>query len=260
MKPIKSFLIFIKKQASAALFGGIMLACIVITKYISIPGIQRYDLLFIIAIVTQLILILFKLETKEEVFAIIVFHICAMIMELYKTSPLVGSWTYPEPAFFAIATVPLFTGFMYSSVGSYMARAWRINKFHFMNLPSKFLLVMMAVVIYVNFFTNHFTFDVRYILFSLLIVMFWKTKLYATLTGREYQIHPLFAAGLMAIFLWLAEQIGTFAQAWIYPDQSLGWKPVSFHMFTSWYMLIVFSFVIIALLYKKEVVPSGVAK
>lgn len=260
MKTIRSFLIFLKKQASSALFGGIMLTSIVVTKYVTIPGIYRYDLLFIIAIITQVVLILMKLETKEEVFAIIVFHICAMVMELYKTSPLVGSWTYPESAYIAISTVPLFTGFMYSSVGSYMARAWRINNFRFINLPSKFLLILMATAIYVNFFTNHFTFDVRYILFILLIVMFWKTKFYATLTEKEYQIHPLFAAGLMAIFLWIAEQIGTFAQAWVYPDQTLGWKPVSFHMFTSWYMLLIFSFVIIALLYKKEEPLRGVAK
>ncbi len=249
---IKQFFIFLKKQASSALFGGIMLTALIVTKYIDIPGIYRYDLLFIIAIVTQIILIATKLETWKEVLAIVIFHIFAMIMEIYKTSPMVGSWVYPEASYFAIATVPLFTGFMYSSVGSYIVRAWRINKFHFVNLPSKLLLSLIAIAIYVNFFTNYFTYDVRYILFGLLVIMFWKTKLYANLTTREYQIHPLFAAGLMAVFLWLAEQIGTFARAWVYPDQTLGWKPVSFHMFTSWYMLIVFSFVIIALLYKKE--------
>ncbi len=223
---IKQFFVFLKKQASAALFGGIMLFALIVTKYISVPGIYRYDLLFIIAIVTQIILIALKLETWKEVLAIVIFHIFAMVMEIYKTSPMVGSWVYPEASYFAIATVPLFTGFMYSSVGSYIVRSWRINKFNFINLPSKLLLTLIAVAIYVNFFTNYFTYDVRYILFGLLVVMFWKTKLYATLTTREYQIHPLFAAGLMAVFLWLAEQIGTFARAWVYPDQALAWKPV----------------------------------
>jgi uncharacterized membrane protein YoaT (DUF817 family) len=256
----KKFLIFIKKQASSALFGGIMLAALLLTKYVSIPGIYRYDLLFIIAIVTQIILIVTKLETWKEVLAIIIFHICAMVMELYKTSTLVGSWAYPEKAYFAIATVPLFTGFMYSSVGSYIARAWRINKFRFINLPSKILLVLMAISIYVNFFTNHFTTDVRYLLFIILIIMFWKTKFYVELTNKEYKIDPLFSVGLMALFLWLAEQIGTLAQAWVYPNQAQGWKPVSFQMFTSWYMLIVFSFVIITLLYKKNESYNKVAK
>lgn len=255
---LNQFLIFLKKQASSALFGGIMLGALLITKYISIPGIYRYDLLFIIAIITQIILIVTKLETWKEVLAIIIFHIFAMIMELYKTSPLVGSWTYPEKAYFAIATVPLFTGFMYSSVGSYIARAWRINKFCFINLPSKLSLVLISTAIYVNFFTNHFIYDVRYLLFVLLIIMFWKTKFYVKLTSKQYQIHPLIANGLMALFLWLAEQIGTIAQAWVYPNQIEGWKPVSFHMFTSWYMLIIFSFVIISLMYKKEI--SDLAK
>lgn len=246
------FYIFIKKQAYAALFGGIMLLALIVTKYIHIDGLYRYDLLFIIAMATQAVLIISKLESWKEVLAIIVFHICAMVMELYKTSPAVGSWSYPEPAIFAIKTVPLFTGFMYSSVGSYIARSWRINQFQFVDLPSKFLLALMAVAIYANFFTNYFTYDVRYVLFGLLVVIFWKTKFYATLTDKTFQIHPLFAAALMTFFLWLAEQIGTFAQAWVYPDQALGWKPVSFRMFTSWYMLIIFSFILIALLYKKD--------
>ena len=32
-------------------------------------------------------------------------------------------------------TVPLFAGFMYSAVGSYIARCWRIFKFYFTDYP-----------------------------------------------------------------------------------------------------------------------------
>lgn len=252
MRLIKEFLIFIKKQASCALFGGLMLFFVLVTKYVHIPGIHRYDLLLFIALAIQAILIYFKLEHRREIIAIVVFHICAMVMEIYKTSPMVGSWVYPEPALFAIATVPLFSGFMYSSVGSYIARAWRINNFVFKNLPSRSILAAIALLIYVNFFTNHFVYDVRYIIFGLLIVIFWKTKFYATLTHRTFQIHPLITNGLLALFVWFAEQVSTFARIWIYPNQTLEWHPVSFHMFTSWYMLLIFSFIIISLLQPKN--------
>lgn len=242
--------IFIYKQANAALFGAIMLIFLLLSKYIFIPGLYRYDLLFILAILVQIILIITKLEAKKEVLVILVFHISAMIMELYKTSSFVGSWSYPEQAFFAVGTVPLFTGFMYSSVGSYIARAWKINKFRFVKLPTRINLIFLGLLIYINFFTNHFMFDFRYLLLVLLIIAFWKTKFYVQLTDRVFQIHPLIANFLLALFVWFAEQIGTFARAWVYPHQLNSWSPVSLHMLSSWYMLLVFSFVIISSIYR----------
>jgi len=243
---------FIYKQAKAAIFGGVLLIALLVTKYISVPGIYRYDLLFIIAIITQVILILTKNEEPKEILVIAIFHICAMTMELFKTSPAVGSWAYPEPAIFAIGSVPLFTGFMYSAIGSYIARSWRINHFEFKNLPSKPKLLTIGILIYANFFTNHFIYDLRYLLFAYLLALFWKTKFYVDLSHRRYQVHPLLTNFLFAFVIWMAEQAGTFARAWIYPNQADGWHPVSFHMFTSWYMLLIFSFVLISLVYDKE--------
>lgn len=243
---------FIYKQAKSAIFGGVLLAALLITKYITIPDIYRYDLLFIIAVLTQAILILTKNEEPEEILVIAVFHICAMAMELFKTSPMVGSWAYPEPAIFAIGNVPLFTGFMYSAIGSYIARSWRINRFEFKHLPSKLSLLIIGILIYANFFGNFYIYDFRYILFIILIALFWKTKFYVDLSHRRYQVHPLITNALFAFVIWMAEQAGTFARAWIYPEQADGWHPVSFHMFTSWYMLLVFSFILISLIYKND--------
>lgn len=247
---ITELIIFIKKQASCALFGGLLLFFLVLTKYIEIPLFHRYDVLLFIALLIQIVLIWLKFEEPKEVLVILIFHISAMIMELYKVS--IGSWTYPEPAFFAIASVPLFTGFMYSSVGSYIARSWRINKFVFESLPKKSILVLLGLLIYTNFFTNHFTQDMRWVIFILLVIAFWKTKFYSTITSKTFLIHPLITNALLASFIWLAEQIGTFAKAWVYPHQTESWQPVSFHTFTSWYMLLIFSFITISLLYQKE--------
>jgi len=252
MSVFGELIIFLKKQASSAIFGGLMLFFLLLSRIITVPGFHRYDVLFVVAVLVQLVLIVTRLEHPKEILAIIIFHICAMLMEIWKTSPAVGSWSYPEPAFFAIATVPLFTGFMYSSVGSYIARSWRINNFRFINFPKKPLLLLLGLAIYVNFFTNFLTYDVRYVLFALAVVIFWKTKFYATLTSRTFCIHPLVSNALFAGVIWLAEQIGTFSRAWIYPNQSDTWTPVSFHYFTSWYMLLIFSFIIISLIYKNN--------
>jgi uncharacterized membrane protein YoaT (DUF817 family) len=246
------FLIFLKKQASSAIFGGLLLFFIILTHYIEIPGFYRYDFLFIVALAIQVIFIVTKIEHPKEIIAIIVFHIMAMGMEIFKTSPEVGSWAYPEPALLAIATVPLFTGFMYSAVGSYIARSWRISKFTFVNLPRTSLLVLMGIAIYINFFTNHYTYDVRYILFVILVVLFWKTKFYFSLTNKQFGLHPLITNAFLAFVIWFAEQVSTFARVWVYPNQSEGWQPVSFHKFSSWYMLLILSFAIIAILYQRK--------
>lgn len=94
-----------------------------ISGYIQIPGLARYDPLFLGAIIIQFALIVARLETWLEVAVLSLFHAIGMGLELFKTSPGVGSWSYPEPAFFRIGTVPLYSGFMYAAVASYLMQA-----------------------------------------------------------------------------------------------------------------------------------------
>src|SRR5204863_6901111 len=96
--------------------------------HIHIPGLARYDFLFLAAILIQLTLYLSKLETKDEVKVIFLLHIIGLVLELYKTNPAIGSWSYPEYGFFKIATVPLYSGFMYAAIGSYISQSWQIMK------------------------------------------------------------------------------------------------------------------------------------
>jgi uncharacterized membrane protein YoaT (DUF817 family) len=37
------------------------------------------------------------MESLKEVSIIAIFHIVATGMELFKTAPSIGSWSYPEP-------------------------------------------------------------------------------------------------------------------------------------------------------------------
>ena len=54
-------------------------------------------------------LLAFRLETFEEAKVILAYHIVGTGMEIFKTAQ--GSWIYPDPSFFHIGGVPLFTGF-----------------------------------------------------------------------------------------------------------------------------------------------------
>jgi uncharacterized membrane protein YoaT (DUF817 family) len=51
---------------------------------------------------------------------------------------------------------------------------------------------------------------------------------------------------LVAVFIWLAENIATFARGWVYPDQENGWTLVSPGKLGAWYLLMYISFVLVA--------------
>ena len=118
--------LFVFKQGWACLFGGTMLALLLLTKSVW-PGhfwLARYDFLFLAALTIQILMLVLRMETVREAKIILAFHVVGTVMELFKTS--VGSWAYPEHSFFHIGHVPLFSGFMYASVGSFLARVSRI--------------------------------------------------------------------------------------------------------------------------------------
>src|SRR5205807_7840988 len=142
-------------------FAGSFLAMLAISGHVSIPGLARYDFLFLSAIAIQIVLIAVRLENWREVAVLSLFHLIGMGLELFKTSPAIRSWSYPEPAFFHIRTVPLYSGFMYASVASYIMQAWRLMQVKLTEFPPFPLAVGLSAAIYANFFTNHYIIDLR---------------------------------------------------------------------------------------------------
>lgn len=95
-----------------------------------------------------------------------------MVMEIFKTHPSIGSWSYPGEFHIGIMGVPLFAGFMYSAVGSYIARVWRIFEFRYNSYPKKIYTILIALSIYINFFSHHFIWDFRYIIIGFVLITF----------------------------------------------------------------------------------------
>jgi len=246
---------FTYKQAYACLFGGVLLAVILVTRYFEVPFFHRYDIIFLSAILIQVFLVVSRLETRNEIAMVAVFHVIATGMELFKTSPGVGSWVYPEAhhAFFHVMSVPLFSGFLYSAVGSYLARVWRIFRFRFTHYPSLPVTFIFALLVYVNFFTHHFLPDFRIALFIFAGILYWKTKIFFTITAKERSMPLLFGFLLVSLFIWFAENIGTFASVWLYPFQIEGWRVVPFQKLGAWYLLMMVSFVLISLNHRKTI-------
>lgn len=247
--PFGSFWIFGIKQAWAALFGGLMLIALVVTAYVDLPFLARYDWLFLMAIAIQLFMLVTKLEKPHEIITIVLFHLVGLGMELFKTSGDIGSWSYPGVAFFHLGNVPLFSGFMYAAVGSYMARSWRVFQLKFNHYPNRMATVLLAIAIYVNFFTHHFFYDIRYILFAALVVLYARVWVTYTINKTPRRMPLLLGFVLIACFIWLAENIATYTNAWLYPTQYEGWHMVSIDKMGSWLLLMVISFIMVDLLH-----------
>ncbi|MBU2606975.1 MAG: DUF817 domain-containing protein [Alphaproteobacteria bacterium] len=244
------FLAFGIKQAWACLFGGAMLDLLLLTFLFYPEGaaLSRYDFLVLAALAIQAAMLLSGLETWEEARIILVFHVVGTIMELFKTQA--GSWIYPEDSFLRIGAVPLFSGFMYAAVGSYLARVWRIFAFRFTHFPPFWLQGLLAGVIYVNFFAHHWLPDIRLALFAATLLIYGRCWVRFR-PDVSYRRMPLVVGfGLVALFIWFAENLGTFARAWAYPGQEDGWEMVSFAKLGSWYLLMIISFVLVATVHR----------
>lgn len=250
---------FTVKELRAILFPALFIVVLFASNYISIPGLYRYDFLFIAALLIQILLVVFKLETKDEAKTIFLFHIIGLCLELFKTHPSVGSWSYPEMGYLKIAGVPLYSGFMYASVGSYIAQAWKQFKLELVDHPSYKVSVILCALIYLNFFTNHYIYDYRWFLFLAILVVYFKTRVLFTIRVKQYKMPLIISFILIGFFVWVAENMATFYGAWKYPGQIHEWHLVSFQKITSWFLLVIICFIVVAYLkhFKKSIITTS---
>lgn len=244
------------KQGWACLFGGSLLALIIGTRlwYPHHAALARYDALVVGALLLQAALLAARLETLQEARVIVLFHVTGTVMELFKTAT--GSWIYPDPGILRIGHVPLFTGFMYGAVGSYIARAWRLFDFRFARHPALAALVGLSVAIYANFFADHWGFDLRVPLIAAACLLFARTMLSFRIWHARRRMPLLLGFALVALFIWLGENIGTASRTWIYPSQAHGWSMVPLAKLASWFLLMLISYTMVAVSRRAERRPA----
>jgi uncharacterized membrane protein YoaT (DUF817 family) len=209
-------------------------------------ALSRYDARFLAALALQGAMLALRLETLAEAKVILVYHVIGTAMEVFKTAA--GSWIYPEAGFFRIAGVPLFSGFMYAAIGSYIARCWRLFDFRFTRHPPLWAVSLLASAIYANFYTHHRWPDARIGLFAASLLLFGRTWIRFRIWHRERRMPLLLAQGLVALFVWIAENLGTLTHTWIYPHQAQAWSLVGLGKLGSWFLLLMVSYALVALL------------
>ncbi len=242
--------VFVLKQAWACVFGAALLLVIVAARlwWPDDAPLARDDALTIAAILIQVAMLVFRLETGRELWVIVLFHLTGTGMELFKTD--VGSWSYAAEGVLRVGGVPLFSGFMYAAVGSYMVRVYRLFDLTFHRYPRRWMTVVVAVAIYVNFFTHHVMWDLRWVLLALVVALWLPTVMYARVWRRVLKLPLLLVYAGVAAFIYLAENIATWAGAWLYPDQLDGWHPVSITKLVSWFLLMIVSVVLVTFVYR----------
>lgn len=237
------FLLFGLKQARACVFAGSFMAVLLLSNYVHVPGLARYDFLCLAAVVIQIVLLATRIEERNEALVLALFHALGLGLELYKTG--VGSWSYPEEGVLKIGRVPVFSGFMYAAVASYVCQAWRILKLELRRPPDCRLSVPLAVAIYANFFTNQFLPNARWVLIGLVFVVFGRTMVDFTVWHKRRTMPLVLSFALIGFFVWVAENYSTFFGAWVYPHQRGGWRTVSPNILASWFLLVIVSIILV---------------
>ncbi|MDO9104568.1 MAG: DUF817 domain-containing protein [Methylovulum sp.] len=233
------------KEARACLFVILFFAAVFSVPRTGLLGVPRYDVLFIIALAIQAWMVWAKLETIDELKAICLFHAIGFVLELFKTSAGIKSWAYPDFAYTKVMDVPLFSGFMYAAVGSYIIQAWRLLELRVRHHPPYWMAALIAVLIYANFFTHHFIGDYRWHIAACALGLYARSTIVFRPFDRDRNM-PLFLAFiLIGFFIWIAENISTFFGIWKYPNQLGAWSAVHIGKWSSWSLLVIMTFTII---------------
>ncbi|MDW5442680.1 DUF817 domain-containing protein [Polaromonas sp. SM01] len=243
---VVEFLFFGLKEARACLFAGLFFAAVFLVPRTGVAGIPRYDLLLLIALLIQGWMVATGLETVDELKAICLFHVVGFALEVFKTSGGIQSWSYPDFAYTKVFGVPLFSGFMYAAVGSYIIQAWRLFDLRVSHHPPYWMASLIAVLVYANFFTHHFIGDYRWYVAACAGGLYARSVVVFRPFDRDRRMPLLLAFVLIGFFIWLAENLSTFFSLWHYPNQLGAWSVVHVGKWSSWSLLVVMTFTIVA--------------
>jgi uncharacterized membrane protein YoaT (DUF817 family) len=234
------------KQARACLFVGLFFTAVFAVPRSGVLGVPRYDVLLVVALAIQLWMVRAKLESIDELKAITLFHVLGFALEVFKTSSAIRSWSYPDFAYTKVFGVPLFSGFMYAAVGSYIIQAWRLFDLRVRHHPPYWMAALIAAAIYANFFTHHYIPDLRWYLAACALGLYARSSVIFRPLDRDRSMPLLLSFLLIGFFIWLAENISTFFGIWRYPDQLGAWTAVHVGKWSSWSLLVVMTFTIVA--------------
>ncbi|MFL5580979.1 MAG: DUF817 domain-containing protein [Gemmatimonadaceae bacterium] len=238
--------VFGLKSLRACLFAGLFFTAVFAVPRGGVLGLPRYDVLLLVALLIQACMLRAGLESWDELKAITLFHAIGFALEAFKTSEGIRAWSYQDFAYTKVLGVPLFSGFMYAAVGSYIIQAWRLFDIRVRHHPPFWMATVIALAIYANFFTHHYVADLRWYLAACALGLYARTSVTFRPLDRDRTMPLLASFLLIGFFVWLAENLSTFFRVWSYPDQLGAWTAVHVGKWSSWSLLVVMTFTIVA--------------
>lgn len=243
LRATRQLLLFAWVQARCCAFAVALIGGIAASRLLPELPVARYDIVLAYGVVLAVVARRLGWDSARDTAVIAACHLIGLLFELVKVR--LGSWSYPEPAFTKIAGVPLYGGFLYAAVGSYVCRAWRLLDLALTGYRPR-AMATLACAVYLNFFTHHWLPDARWVLAALMLLATAGTVVSYTVGTARHRMPLALAFTLIGFFLWVAENAATYAGAWSYPDQLDGWQPVSVAKFGAWALLISVTFVLAA--------------
>lgn len=237
---MREFWTFAYKQLQSSSFALLIFAALAISPLVPL---SKYDFLLLFCLAVQISMVKLGWESHGEARMISVFHLLGLALELYKVRS--GSWSYPEFAYSKFGGVPLYSGFMYASVASYILQAWRRLDLQFERMPSAPHAWSTVAAIYANFIGNRWFPDSRLLVFALLAFFFGRSEVSFLVTKKQRKMPMLVAFALIGFFVYVAENLCTLLGAWQYPHQAGGWALVHPSKITSWTLMVVIAFVVV---------------
>ncbi|GAA3049843.1 DUF817 domain-containing protein [Streptomyces roseofulvus] len=238
---LRQLLRFALLEARCCAFAVALVGGIAVSTLLPELPVARYDLLLGYGIVLTVLAWRLGWDSGRDVAVIAVCHLIGLLFELVKVR--MGSWSYPEDAVTKVGGVPLYGGFLYAAVGSYVCRAWHLFDLRLTGYRPRAMAVLAGAV-YLNFFSHHWLPDARWVLAALLLCATAGTWVRFRVGEQDLRMPLALSFVLIGFFLWIAENAATYVGAWSYPDQLDGWQPVSVAKFGAWALLITVTFVL----------------
>ncbi|MFJ5230657.1 DUF817 domain-containing protein [Kitasatospora sp. NPDC088391] len=238
---LRQLLLFGRLEARSCTVAIALFAGMALVRVLPATPVAPYDLLLLYGSLLTVLAWFVRRESRREIAVIAACHLLGLALELVKVR--VGSWSYPESALTKIAGVPLYSGFMYAAVGSYVCATWRTMDLE-VSRYRPHVVAALAGAAYLNFLTDHWLPDLRW---ALALALFWVSAgsmLHFTIGRTRHRMPLALAFALVGFLLWLAENIATRLSAWRYPYQLPTWHPVSVATWSSWALLIPVMFVL----------------
>ena len=241
---MRAFADFFLDEVRSSIFAlGLFLGLAL--SHLPLP-LARYDFLLLWCLGLQAWTIRSGRERGREIVIVAAFHLLGLGLEAYKVRH--GSWSYPEPALTKVLAVPLYSGFMYASVASYMLQAKRVMRLELAGMPSRWVLVVGLVAVYANFLMARLFGDVRWWIVLLLVAALWRARAVFDYGAGRVRMPVILALALIGGFVFLAENLCTALGAWVYPHQASGWRPVKAGKIVSWILMSTVAFLAITLM------------